>query len=202
MELEICWFVNSIPNAVEREGPELARGLRRRDPALLERLIEKYRFRLFRYLLYVTADRATAEELFQETWLRVLERGHRYDGRHRFETWLFTVTRRLVIDHQRRRQARSWELLDPAGDEGALGLEADRNPSALDRVLEREESDRLGRALSLLPAAHREVLVLRFHEDMSLEEIAAVVAAPLSTVKSRLYRGLEALRDFIERPQP
>ena len=62
-----------------------------------------------------------------------------------------------------------------------------------------EESDRVAAALACLSAPYREVLLLRFQEDLSLEEIAAVVAAPLSTVKSRLYRGLSELREMLER---
>jgi len=58
----------------------VARGLRRRDPDLLDRLIEQYQYRLFRYLFYLTGSQETAEDLFQETWIRVLERGHQYDG--------------------------------------------------------------------------------------------------------------------------
>ena len=59
-------------------------GLRRRDPDLLDALIEQYQHRLLRYLLHLTGNRAVAEDLFQETWLRVLEKGHQYDGRNRF----------------------------------------------------------------------------------------------------------------------
>jgi hypothetical protein len=62
----------------------IARGLHRRDPDLLDRLIEQYQHRLLRYLVSLTADRAVAEDLFQETWMRVLERGHQYDHRHEF----------------------------------------------------------------------------------------------------------------------
>src|SRR5713226_6866350 len=63
------------------EAKTIARGLQRRDPELLDRLIEQYQYRLFRYLVYVTASRERAEDFFQETWIRVLERGHQYDGK-------------------------------------------------------------------------------------------------------------------------
>ena len=69
----------------------MARGLRRRDPDLLDALIEQYQHRLLRYLMHLTGNRATAEDLFQETWLRVLEKGHLYDGRNRFVTWLMSI---------------------------------------------------------------------------------------------------------------
>ena len=74
-----------------QESTEIARGLRRRDPDLLDRLIEQYQHRLLRYLLYLTGRRELAEDLFQETWIRVLERGHQFNDKYAFSTWLFAV---------------------------------------------------------------------------------------------------------------
>jgi len=181
---------------MERETQVIARGLRRRDPEILDRLIERYHYRLFRYLLCLSGNRETAEDLFQETWLRVLERGTQYDGKSKFEAWLFTVARHLVIDLQRRRQFRFLDLLDAESDAQPPTIVQDQ-PSALERVAQRETSEWVGAAMAGLPASYREVLVLRFQEDMALEEIAEVVSAPLPTVKSRLYRALEAMRQLL-----
>ncbi len=195
METAACWLANSVTNSMASESRELARGLRKRDPELLDQLIELYRFRLFRYLLSLTCQRETAEELFQETWIRVLERGHQYNHRWKFEAWLFTIARNLVIDRQRRRQPRFLDLLGGDDPEGKpLEIEASDQASALEEVEQQEEGERVAQVMSCLPANYREVLTLRFQEDMTLEEIAEVVAAPLATVKSRLYRGLEAMR--------
>ena len=73
------------------EAKSIARGLQKRDPELLDRLIEQYHYRLFRYLLYLTGRRETAEDLFQETWVRVIERGHQYNDKWKFEAWLFSI---------------------------------------------------------------------------------------------------------------
>jgi RNA polymerase sigma-70 factor (ECF subfamily) len=203
MNSTICWFADTTSDPMAHESQELTRGLRQRDPDLLDSLIEQFRFRLFRYLLYLTNHRETAEELFQETWVRVIERGHQYNQKWKFEAWLFTIARNLVIDLQRRRQPRYVDLLSNAGDEeGTWEIEAPGQSSALDLLAQREEGERVGAALAGLPATYREVLVLRFQEDMTLEEIAAVVAAPLPTIKSRLYRGLEAVRQILERVEP
>src|SRR5580704_9366367 len=94
------------------ENTEIARGLQRRDPDLLDRLIEKYQHRLLRYLVYLTGRRDLAEDIFQETWVRVLERGRQYDGRHEFSTWLFTIARNQFIDHTRRKCLASLETLN------------------------------------------------------------------------------------------
>src|SRR5262245_38792306 len=96
---------------MQDEAKNIARGLQRRDPDLLDRLIEQYQYRLFRYLEYVTGDKARAEDFFQETWIRVLERGHQYDGKSKFEAWLFAIARHLVIDWQRTKKAQSREAL-------------------------------------------------------------------------------------------
>jgi RNA polymerase sigma-70 factor (ECF subfamily) len=181
------------------ERAEIARGLRRRDPSVLDRLIEQYQHRLFRYLVYLAGNRALAEDLFQETWLRVLERGRQYDGRSPFETWLFAIARHLFIDTLRRKSPASLDaLLDP--EEGVAPLEPPAaDPSAYELVAGREQAAYVAAAVAGVPAVYREVLMLRFQEDLKLEEIAAVVDAPLATVKSRLYRGLNALKQRLER---
>lgn len=188
--------------AMEPETKALARGLRQRDPNVLEVLIARYEYRLYRYLLYLTGSEERACDLFQETWLRVLARGHQYDGVSRFDSWLFSIARHLVIDASRRRSMDSLdELL--AADKGGAGKEphAPENDSPLAAYASHELADRLGSVLSLVPAVYREVLLLRFQEDLSLKEIAAIVRVPLSTVKSRLYRGLSAARDLLEEEQ-
>lgn len=199
MGTAICWFVNSVASPMEQEGQAIARGLRQRDPDLLDRLIEQYQYRLFRYLLFLTGSKETAEDLFQETWLRVLERGRQYNGKWEFGTWLFAIARHLVIDHRKRKQPQSPDLFTEQGaDAKPLEVESTGDTSAFELLARREESERLAAALGRLPGAYREVLVLRFQEDLALEVIAAVVDAPLSTVKSRLYRGLDALRELLE----
>ena len=89
--------------AQHEENLAIARGLKQRDVELLDTLILTYQHRLFRYLLYLTGSRELSEDLFQETWMRVLQRGSQYHGAARFDTWLFTIARNLVIDVRRKR---------------------------------------------------------------------------------------------------
>jgi RNA polymerase sigma-70 factor (ECF subfamily) len=193
-----CLLVNSM----EAEAREIARGLRRHDPDLLDELIGRYQFRLPRYLWTLTGNRETAEDLFQETWIRVLEKGQLYDPRWRFEAWLFSIARNLAIDLLRRRQPESLEALLHPGEERAEHEWADGGSATpFEAVAAGEQSERIKGILRRLPPDAREVLVLRFQEDMNLDEIAEVVRAPLSTVKSRLYRGLEAFRNLLEKEQ-
>jgi RNA polymerase sigma-70 factor (ECF subfamily) len=196
MPATICYFFNAMAD----EKSEIARGLRRRDPDLLDRLIEQYQHRLLRYLISLTGNRATAEDLFQETWVRVLERGHQYDGKHEFSTWLFSVSRHLVIDSFRRKQPASLDgLLED--EDRPMDPPASDQPSAFDLVAHRELSERVAAGLSHVAAEYREALVLRFQEGLSLEEISTVTGAPLGTVKSRVYRGLSALQPWLKGAQ-
>src|SRR5260370_42629832 len=89
------------------EAKSAARSLQTRCPDLRDRLIEQCQFRLFRYLMYITGNKEGAEDFFQETWIRVLERGHQYDGKSKFEAWLFAIARHLVIDWQRSKKPQS-----------------------------------------------------------------------------------------------
>jgi RNA polymerase sigma-70 factor (ECF subfamily) len=188
----------SFSSLMRDEKKELARGLQRRDPDLFDRLIEEYQFRLFRYLVYITGDRTRAEDFFQETWIRVLERGHQYDGRSKFEAWLFAIARHLVIDWQRSKKAQSLDTLTDPEQEHPLQLADEHDPSPLQQVLSQESQEDVHASLERIPAIYREVLVLRFQEELQLEEMAGVLSIPVSTVKSRLYRGLDALRGALQ----
>jgi RNA polymerase sigma-70 factor (ECF subfamily) len=179
---------------VERENAAIARGLKRQDPELMDQLIETYQHRLMRYLMFLTGKREVAEDLFQEVWIRVLRRGSQYNGKARFDTWIFTIARNLVIDLSRKRTMASLDEMREGGeDERPFEIVQD-GPSPLAQFETRENASEVATVLMTLEPTYREVLTLRFQEEMSLEEIATVTRAPLSTVKSRLYRGLAALK--------
>jgi RNA polymerase sigma-70 factor (ECF subfamily) len=184
--------------AAQSESAAIAHGLKRQDPELLDQLIEMYQHRLLRYLLFLTGRREVAEDLFQETWMRVLMRGGQYNGKARFDTWLFTIARNLVIDLSRKRTMASLDEMREGGDDERPFEIAMEGPSPLEQFQSREDCAEVGEVLLKLKPTYREVLVLRFYEELSLEEIAGVTQAPLSTVKSRLYRGLAALKPEVE----
>ena len=177
---------------VNRDTQQIARGLRQGDVILLQGLVEQYQYRLVRYLIYLLGRRDEVDDLIQETWLRVLERGRSYDGRSRFEPWLFTIARNLTIDHMRKRRGLS---LDDDTKQGNADLSPASNaPSPFTLAARSEDSQRLAQSLQTLDFVYREALLLRFQEDLSLQERATVVGAPVSTVASRIYRGLATLR--------
>jgi RNA polymerase sigma-70 factor (ECF subfamily) len=187
---------------VRQESLAVSQGLKRQDAGLLDELIVRYQHRLMRYLLYLTSNREMAEDLFQEVWMRVLVRGAQFNGQARFDTWLFTIARNLVIDQRRKRTMASLDELfeGNSDDDRPMSFEvADNEPTPYDCFSNIEDRGRIASALLELDTLYREVLVLRFHEELSLEEIAKVTRAPLSTVKSRLYRGLAAIKPKLQR---
>ncbi|MDR3720910.1 MAG: sigma-70 family RNA polymerase sigma factor [Candidatus Acidoferrales bacterium] len=173
--------------------------LRRGDPDALATLMARYQNRIYRYLLRLVRQPADADDLFQQTWLRVAEKIRSFDTSRNFDAWLFTLARNLAFDHLRRTRPRS--LDEPVGDspeDTMVSRLASGDPGPFELLLATERASRLAGALENLPVTYREVLTLRFEEEMKLEEIALVLAAPLSTVKSRLRRSLEQLREMLE----
>jgi RNA polymerase sigma-70 factor (ECF subfamily) len=174
---------------------ELTR-LRGGDLDALTVLVERYQNRLYRYLLRLVKQPGTAEDLFQQTWIRVMERIRSYDPQRSFEAWLFSVAHNLAIDYLRRYRPESLDEPLPSG-QSREELLPGTGPSALERLLAHEQKEWLAEAMTELPVVYREVLTLRFEEEMKLEEIATVLVVPLSTVKTRLHRGLKGLRQVL-----
>lgn len=178
--------------------------LRRGDLDALSSLIARYQNRLYRYLLRMLREPADAEDLFQQTWMRVAERIRQYNPERNFDAWLFSVARNLAIDHLRRMRPDSLDETisgDREGETKAARL-ISRDRPALEGILEHERAGQLEAAMGELPLSYREVLTLRFEEEMKLEEIAQVLEIPLSTVKTRLRRSLDRMRHTIETRYP
>lgn len=188
-------------NATQSDARAIADALRRREPDLLHGLVLQYQPRLLRYLQHLSGSRDTARDLFQETWVRVLERGHQYDGRSPFGTWLYTLARNLTIDHLRRKNPISLDSLLPEHEQ-SFPEPVDDRPSAWEVLARSQQAEQVNAALAEIPAQYREAIVLRFLDALALEEIATVIGAPLSTVKSRLYRGLDLLIRKLRGAQP
>jgi len=170
---------------VERE---LIRRLKRGDGAAAAGLVTSYGEALLRYLTAIVGNRSDAEDAFQETWVRVIDRIASFDDGLPFGPWLFRVARNQAFDLLRRRRLRTW--LGGSRDDDTPGPE----PSACDRHPEELMARQLaGRLLQTMNATQRELLALRFAAGLSYEEIAAVCRVPIGTIKSRLHRALDTL---------
>lgn len=191
---EFASVMEELPVALDADVARLRHG----DLDALATLVQRYQHRLYRYLLRLVRRPADADDLFQQTWLRVASQIRRFDVRRNFDAWLFTLARNLAIDHLRRIRPESLEDLNESESAHVpLALRAS-TPSSIETIIAREHSRYVFAAMDNLPVLYREVLALRFEEEMKLEEIADVTGAPLSTIKSRLRRGLLSLRDTLD----
>ena len=187
----------TLNTTAETETAKIARGLRERDTELLADLVGRCQHRLVRYLLYLTGRQDYAEDLAQETWVRVLQRGSQYNGRQRFDPWLFSIARNLAIDYLRKKR-KTVQTASLPNERDAMLLLPSSGASPFEAAARSEDAIRLAGQLQILPPLYREALLLRFQEDLSLQEIAQVLGAPVTTVTSRIYRGLAALRSAFE----
>jgi len=166
-----------------------------------EVLLGRHRAPVHHFLVRFVGDRARAEDLLQETWLKVVSAAPRWERKARFTTWLYAIARNVAVDEARRAVHRKADSLDGPEDPGGRPrLEAVADPGAApDRAAESALlRPRLEAALRALPDEQREVFVLREYAGLPFAEIAQVTGTPENTVKSRMRYALEALRRRLE----
>lgn len=188
-----------------RQGPadeELLEQFRSGNARAFDELMRRHRTPLFNFILRSVRQRDTAEELLQDTWLRIVQGAGDFQRAAKFTTWAYTVARNLCIDHARKQVHRKHPSLDqPAGRESdgpTLGdAVKDSRPHADRETIGRELQQRMLDAIASLPDDQREVFLLRESADLPFKEIAAVVGAPENTVKSRMRYALERLQEAL-----
>ncbi len=162
----------------------------RGEAAAFEALYKRHRGALYRFMLRSIRQRAVAEELFQEAWIRVIESRSRYSPQARFTTWLYTIAHNLLVDHWRRKGLTLVQL-----DEDAAPAAPD-NPAR--QAEARESLARLLQAIEALPAAQREAFLLHEEAGLSVAEIAAVTGAGEEAAKSRLRYAMTKLKAAVD----
>jgi RNA polymerase sigma-70 factor (ECF subfamily) len=190
----------SAPPATHDDEPDEALMLAyaRGNTSAFERLYSRHRGGTYRYLLRHTGNAASAEELHQDVWLKVVRARDGYAPEARFTTWLYTVARHRLVDHWRSRRGFRLASLDDEGVEAAVEDSSPDGPAAADPLsatIDAQAGQRLITALSDVPPAQRDAFLLHVEGGLSLSEIAALTGASVETVKSRLryaYRKLRA----------
>ncbi len=158
------------------------------DEAAFAELVARYDARLRYFLRKITARPDRADDLLQDVWLDVFRHLPRLADPQAFRAWVYRIARDRAFGLLRRSQREA----QPLGATDVPAGQADENGFG------EEDAARIHAALDRLPAEQREVLVLRFVEAMSYEEIARVTGQPLGTVRSRLFYGKQALRKLLE----
>jgi len=182
---------------MEVRDEELLRQVAEGDHSSLRALYDRYKSRLMTYASYMLGDRAAAEDVVQETFLRVFRHAGRFDQGKRCSTWIYSIAANLCRD-ELRRMVRRRNLTLPLLGDASEGHAAGRMTSPLRGAAGREFTGRLREELSALSAEQREVIVLRYLDSMKYAEIAEIAGCPLGTVQSRLHAGLKILRERLK----
>ena len=161
------------------------------DARAFEALVRRHRTPVFSFLLRLTGDRSRAEDLCQETFLKVVRASAEWAPRARFQTWLYAIARNQAVDEARRQAFRRAERLDDAPAAAAASEDPPPDRSAEGALLR----PKLEAALAALPEEQREVFLLREYAGLRFHEIATVTGVPMNTVKSRMRYALEGLRE-------
>jgi RNA polymerase sigma-70 factor (ECF subfamily) len=178
----------------------LVRSILSGDRERFELLVERYQTRLVNYLYRMVRNLEEAHDLTQEVFIRVYQALDRYDSQYRFSTWLFRVAQNAAIDVIRKRRIQLVPLTRRTddGSDATVDLELpDGQPSALDALQGRELEGSIRSAIDALPWEYRELILLRHYGELAYEEIAEVKAMPLGTVKNKLFRARQLLKQVL-----
>ena len=174
-----------------------------REPAFRE-LVRRYERPVFSLIFRMVRDRETAEDLAQDTFIKVLNNIDRYRPEFKLSSWLFKIANNVTIDHLRRRQLATVSLdgsphAATAAEAQATSLDVEsRGQSALEAIESRELGSAIELAIGKLRPEYRSCILLRHVEGRSYEEIAATLDLPLGTVKTYIHRARHELREALE----
>jgi RNA polymerase sigma-70 factor (ECF subfamily) len=168
---------------------EIAARIQKGDATAFDEFFDRFAGRLLGYIGGLVGDAGTAEDLLQETMLRVYRNIGRYEARGVFGAWVFRIASKLAFTELRRRRFRAAPLAEPVLD---VPDPIHTDPAEIRVVRERERA--IEAALASLPDDQRAVVLLRVRDGMSLEEIARTMCVPVGTVKSRLHHAIRRLR--------
>ncbi|WP_035119598.1 RNA polymerase sigma factor SigW [Cohnella panacarvi] len=178
----------------------LARLARKGDQRAFAEIVDLYKDKLYHLAYRMTSNRQEAEDVVQETFLRVYKNLDRYDENQKFSTWIYRIATNLCIDRLRKRRAvysLDAESTDHDGLDGYSMMPSDERTPETELIL--TETQKLIRdAIETLPVKYKSIMILRYLQDLSLQEISDVLDIPVTTVKTRVHRGREFLRKKLE----
>src|SRR6476620_6658274 len=165
-----------------------------------EELVRRYQRPISAYVYRMVGNYESALDLTQEIFIKVYSSLNRYRSEFKFSTWIYKIAHNAAIDHLRRTATREQSLvMGPENDQFDLPLESKR-PSPEQESERKERRGEIESVVRALPSNYRELIILRHSQDLSYEEIVEVTGLPLGTVKNRMFRAREMMRQqFVEK---
>jgi RNA polymerase sigma-70 factor, ECF subfamily len=166
------------------------------DQNAFAEIVELFQDKLYRVCYRMLGNKHEAEDIAQEAFVRAFINIHTFDTNRKFSTWLYRIGTNLCIDRIRKKKPDYFLDAEVAGTEGLNMYSQIASTDELpeEEVLKMEMQDRVQYEISRLPDKYRAVIVLKYMEDLPLQEISDILEMPLGTVKTRIHRGREALR--------
>lgn len=179
------------------------------DPEALPELVRRYEPRLLAFIRRIIGDAVEAEDIFQDTFVRLMKAADRYEPRAAFSTWIFTIARNLCIDRLKKKGGLKTIPLDYVKEPAPGGNQSIRRggnpgggaPSPLDAADTAEQVMLLRAAIEKLPETKREALVLRVQQGMPYAEIAQITGAPVGTIKYRVHEAIRLVAEELGVPR-
>jgi RNA polymerase sigma-70 factor (ECF subfamily) len=171
------------------------------DTAAFTELVEKYKQPVMNLVHRTLRDQTEAEDLAQNVFVQVYKSAARYKSTAKFSTWLFTIARNLCLNEIRRRSRHPAESLDathPDEEQPVIQIEDKKTAAPTEKILESELAQKIDEALADLPENQRTAILLCRQEELSYEEIAAILGTSLSATKSLIHRGRETLKEKLK----
>lgn len=178
---------------------ELVEAFRGGDLAAFDVLVRRWDRKIRGAIHRILGSEDDARDLSQETFLKAYRALGTFKGEARFSSWLYQIALNLCRDRMRRRRGKTLVSLGELEEEGMDLVNGPGRPTALDLVEAGDLARAVAAAVAALPEEQREIIVLKEYQELTFVEIAEVLGVPLSTVKTRLYRGLGQLRVDLER---
>ncbi len=178
-----------LAGAIIEDETALVDRLQSGDPEAIDEVVDVFSKPLYAFILRLVGDSATAEDIFQETWIRVIRHIGGFRRQAKFSTWLFQIALNQSRSSMRRSSSREYVALEDAPE---LSQDPDVDAESILRA------EKVRKIVDSLPPKMREVVVLRFYNEKSEQEIAEIIDCPLGTVKSRLHRAMIFLKEKMD----
>jgi len=166
-------------------GQDFVERLKARDPGVIDDVVDEYKEPLFAFIVRMVNNYDTAEDIFQETWIKVIRHINSFRGEAKFSTWLFQIARNVYKDTLRKKKYLYHVSLEEADE---LTCEPTVDAANINKM------EHVGKIVAGLPIKMKEAVVLRYYHDLKIKEISEILGCSAGTVKSRISRGSAIIR--------